>query len=546
MQTVLFYTVTLGFVLGVLVRSFVDMSLPVVLLLLLIAGGFYLLWWRTKVFKQKQQQLSWSLGLLLIMSLSLVSFIFGIVRMDVAKDALTEKIATVVEGKTTIIGRVVREPDVRESATLLTVATPETRVLIQVDRYSDIRYGDTIAVEGNLKRPEAFVTDFGREFDYEGYLAARGITHTLSFVTPTIIERDETSFLARLYQLKRYFLEHLALVLPEPAYGLGAGLLLGVQSALGEELVDDFRAAGIVHIVVLSGYNIMLVVAFILTVTALFLPFRYRLFVAGGAIVVFALLVGYTPSVLRATTMALLLLVTMFLARPYQLLRILVLAGTIMIIVNPYILRFDIGFQLSCMATLGLALLAPQFEQLFTKITVWFSIRTFLVATIATQIAVLPLILYHIGEWSLVAVPVNLIVLPMVPVAMLATFLTGLAALMSPLLAQPLALMAELSLAYIITIASFAASLSLSTISVPAFNGYWLPVAYGLLALVWYWWQQRQRASMNALLKVAADELVGWEIVDEAAFRAGLPAPTTTKQADTVASPHSDTPIFFR
>jgi competence protein ComEC len=546
MQTVIFYTVTLGLVFGVLIRSFVDISIYVILLLLLIAGGFYVLWWRTKVFKQMQQQLYWSLGLLLIMSLGLISFIFGIVRMEVAKDALTEKVATVVEGKTTITGRVVSEPDVRESATLLTVATPETRVLMQVDRYSDIRYGDTIAVEGNLKRPEAFVTDFGREFDYEGYLAARGITHTLSFVTPTISERDETSFLARLYQLKRYFLERLALVLPEPAYGLGAGLLLGVQSALGEEMIDDFRAAGIVHIVVLSGYNIMLVVAFILTVTALFLPFRYRLFVAGGAIVIFALLVGYTPSVFRATTMALLLLVTMLLARPYQLLRILVLAGTIMISANPYILRFDIGFQLSCMATLGLALLAPQFEMIFSKVTAWFSLRTFLVATIVTQIAVLPLILYHIGEWSLVAVPVNLMVLPMVPVAMLATFLTGLVALVSPLLAQPLALMAELSLAYIITSASFAASLSLSTISVPAFSGYWLPVAYGVLALLWYWWRQRQRVSMDALLKMAEDELANWEIIDEVTFEAGLSTPINTKQSDAAASPHSDTPIFFR
>jgi competence protein ComEC len=546
MQTVIFYTVTLGFVFGVFVRSLVAISLPVVLLLLLIAGGFFVLWWRTKVYRASEKQSPWSLGWLLLLSLGLTTLVFGIARMDMAVDAFSEKVASVEGGKTTVTGRVIREPDVRESATLLTVATPETRVLIHVDRYSDIRYGDTITVEGKLKRPEAFVTDLGREFDYEGYLAAREITHTLSFVTPTILERDETSFLARLYQLKRFFLERLALVLPDPAYGLGAGLLLGVQSALGGELIDDFRAAGIVHIVVLSGYNIMLVVAFILTVTALFLPFRYRLFVASGAIIIFALLVGYSPSVLRATTMALILLATMLLARPYDLLRVLVLAGTAMIIANPYILRFDIGFQLSFMATLGLALLAPQFEMIFSKVTAWFSLRTFLVATIATQIAVLPLILYHIGEWSLVALPVNLVTLPMVPVAMLATFLAGIVALVSPLVAQPLALIAELSLEYIITIASFAARLSLSTLSVPAFSAYWLPVAYGLLAFLWYRWHQYQKTRIHVISEAREEELANWEIVDEATFVAGLPTRPNTKPADTIVSAGPDTPIFFR
>ncbi len=545
MKTVLFYTVTLGFVLGVLVRSFVDVRMSAILLLLLMAGGLFVLWWRTKTYNLTKQPALWPLAVLLAVSTGLVAVTLGITRMDNAKDAMDKRIAAVTVGETTITGRVIREPDVREGMTMLTVATTDTRVLLRVDRYSDIRYGDTIEVSGKLERPESFVTDLGREFDYPGYLEARGVTHTMSFVTPTIIERDETSFLARLYQVKQYFLRRLSEVLPDPAYGLGAGLLLGVQAALGEELVDDFRAAGIVHIVVLSGYNIMLVVAFVLAVTSFFLPFRLRLLVAGGAIIVFALLVGYSPSVMRATTMALLFLLTALLARPYDILRVLVLAGTLMIVSNPYILRFDIGFQLSFMATLGLVLIAPQFEQLFTKVTTWFGMKTFLIATIATQIAVLPLILYHIGEWSLVALPVNLLALPMVPVAMLMTFFAGFTALFSTMLALPLALLAQLSLMYIIGIATFAAKLPIATVTIPAFSGYLLPVAYLLPGMVWYWWQH-QKTTADVLPKVVEDELADWEIVDEATFQEGLPKHANTKRSDAVASPRSETPIFFR
>lgn len=549
MKTVLFYTVTLGFVLGVLVRSFVDVRISAVLLLLLMAGGLFVLWWRTKTYQSATPPAFWSLALLLTMSVGLAAISLGIVRMDSAKDLMVARIAAVPVGETTITGHVIREPDVREGMTMLTVAIAETRVLIRVDRYSDIRYGDTIEASGKLERPETFVTDFGREFDYPGYLEARGITHTMSFVTPTIMKRDESSFLARLYQVKQYFLGHLSEVLPDPAYGLGAGLLLGVQAALGEELVDDFRAAGIVHIVVLSGYNIMLVVAFVLAVTSFFLPFRLRLIVAGGAIIVFALLVGYSPSVMRATTMALLFLLTALLARPYDILRVLVLAGTLMVASNPYILLFDIGFQLSFIATLGLILIAPQFEQLFTKVTTWFGIKTFLIATIATQIAVLPLILYHIGEWSLVAIPVNLLALPMVPVAMLTTFLAGFFALFSTMIALPLALLAQVSLMYIIGVATFAAKLPLATVTVPAFSGYLLPVLYLLMALGWYWWhkhQTKQGRRSATLTKAEQEELAHWEIVEEGVYLETLTTADKTKRAADMPAARSKTPIFFR
>lgn len=560
MQTVTFYILTLGLASGVLLRSFLYISDEVLLLGLLMAFGLLVLRRRASVtgpaVDHEQRQV---LSVLLWGALGLAALSVGAFRFGWAETVVTETLLAPSVGETvTITGLVVREPDVRAGATLLTVQTTDTRVLVRTDRYSDVLYGDTVAVTGKLEQPEAFVTDLGREFDYEGYLHARGVTHTMSFVTPTVIAVGEAGVLARLYQLKAYFLSRLALVLPEPEVGLGAGLLLGVQSALGADIEEAFRTAGIIHIVVLSGYNIMLVVAFVMYVFAYFLPFRARLICGIGAVIVFALLVGYSPSVLRASLMAILFLLSSLLARPYLILRMLVLAGILMVMWNPYILRYDIGFQLSFMATLGLILVAPRLELLFSAVATKFSMRTFLVATIATQIAVAPLLLYHIGEWSLVAIPVNLLVLPMVPVAMLLTFLTGLVALVSAPLATPLAFCAQLSLMLIIGIAQVASAIPFAAVSIPPFPGYLVPLLYVLLGVVWYRFIYRRSAPGPSLSHPATtalvDEYARWTIVEEDEVIRRLPSRDIHKAGGTIVPParestprdESTVPIFFR
>lgn len=550
MQSVTFYILTLGLASGVLLRSFLYIRDEVLMLGLLIAAGLGLLLRQAHVggygSTVAEQHVSSFVRWLMI---GLVAMLVGAFRFGITEAMLQQThLAGFVGESVTLSGVVVREPDVREGSTLLTVQTTDTRVLVQTDRYSPVVYGDTIAVTGVLESPESFTTDLGREFDYQGYLLARGVTHTMSFASPVILASDNGALLSYIYQVKAYFLSRLALVLPEPAVGLGAGLLLGVQSALGSDIESDFRTAGIIHIVVLSGYNIMLVVAFIMYVCAYLLPFRARLVCGIGAVIMFAFLVGYSPSVLRASLMAVLFLLSSLLARPYLILRMLVVAGTLMVMWNPYILRYDIGFQLSFMATLGLILVAPHLEMIFTRVTTWFSVRSFLVATIATQIAVAPLLLYHIGEWSLVAIPVNVLVLPLVPVAMLLTFLTGLLAMVSVTMAMPLAVCAQVSLMLIIAVAHWAAAIPFAAVTVPPFPGYVVPVSYLFLGFLWYRFLYRRQVIEKQVPEVsnaARNVYEVWEIVDEDVM---APSRLMPKAGETVVSPARDTdvPIFFR
>jgi len=184
--------------------------------------------------------------------------------------------------------------------------------------------------------------------------------------------------------------------------------------------------------------------------------------------------------------MAVLVLIAPLLGRRYNLLRALVVAGCAMIFINPYILLFDVGFQLSFLATLGLILVAPQFELILMRAPNTLKIREFFIATLATQVAVAPLLLYQIGELSLIALLVNVLVLPMVGVAMLLTFATGMLAFVSINLASVVAVPTHLSLLYIIECARWFSEIPFASVTAPPFPIWLMIGAYLLMGCSWY------------------------------------------------------------
>ncbi len=486
---------------------------------------------------------------LLLLSITVVCGLsVGMWRYAIVADQLQETVLNNVTNQTvTIIGTVIREPDRRLASSLVTVETSDTRVLVRTDRNARVAYGDVIEVTGKLETPEDFITEYNRIFPYEGYLLARGVTHTMSFVDLVIIENGSPFTIPRfLSTFKTYFLSRLSLVLPEPAYGLGVGMLLGINGSLGEHLDKVFRTTGLSHIVVLSGYNIMLVVAFTLFVLGFVLPWRWRLWLAGVMVIVFVVMVGYSPSVVRAAIMAIIFLLLTSIGRPYDVVRALVIAAGVMVFMNPYILRYDIGFQLSCMATLGLLMITPQLEIAFTKLSVWLSVRTFLASTVAAQVAVLPLVLYHIGQWSLVALPANVLVVPLVPLAMLGTMVTGVVSLLSVSLAIPLAMITTLILNTMIMIASWLASWPFAAVIVPSFPAVLLILMYGGLGYLWYWWQQQSTQIIN---HSSDNDIHGWTVETEVMVQSRqllVKNATTTSIDVVVAESDSPEPIFFR
>ena len=495
MSSQIFYTLAIGFAGGIFVRSVFDIGNMVAYALLVIGSVLLLLWLRNGGMRAPQG------ARVLLISVACVCAALGIVRFDIStwneENALFENN---LDTKVTIGGVIIREVDERASTAHLTVrveeidtASADRRVLVIADRFPEFEYGDRVRVEGTLERPEAFETDLGRTFDYPGYLAVRGITYTLSRAKVEKIGSGERNVLfASLLKMKHAFMNQIEALLPEPHAGLAKGLVLGVQRALGKELEDAFRTAGIIHIVVLSGYNITIVVEAVMRLLA-FIRVWARVIVGALAIFAFALMVGLSATVLRASLMAALVLVARATGRTYDIMRALVFAGVAMLVFNPKLLVYDPGFQLSFLATLGLIFVAPLLEKKLLLVPTRFQIREFITSTIATQILVLPLLLYSMGLFSVVALVVNVLVLPVVPLTMLLVFLSGMFGFLSHTLALPIAYGAYLLLGYIIGVVEWFSSLPFAAFSIPAFPFWIVAVTYMLITLVL--WHLHQSAS---------------------------------------------------
>jgi competence protein ComEC len=508
MREATFYTIVIGGMSGVFLRSFFDMHVHMLALLIGIIG-----WCAWTLIRSKRG------SPLFFVAILACSVGVGAWRMDSATDTVSV-FAPYAGHEVTLEARIVREPEMREKTLHLYVESVDDmrsgeRVLVTLDRLSSdaqaLAYGDTLTITGTLKAPESFTTDGGRTFDYPGYLRARDVYYLMSYADVVSHERDASGFMTRVFAYKQQFQEVITTSLTQPSAGLGEGVLLGVRRALGTELEEVFRTTGIIHIVVLSGYNIMIVVTWLTYLLAYIAAPRLRMIVGVLAICTFVLLVGASPTAIRAGIMAALLLIARGTGRTYAVVRALMLAGILMLLAQPFLLVHDTGFQLSFLATLGLILLAPHVERWIIDVPAQFGFRNMLAATIAAQIVVTPLLLYHTGLFSIVSIIVNALVLPVIPVAMLLTFLTGVLGLVSATLGMLVGFAAYVSLAYVILVAEFFAAMPFAAIRVPVFPFGVTLFSYVLMAL---WIVRLSRTPMTHDAPAATD-LSAWTIEEE-------------------------------
>lgn len=389
-------------------------------------------------------------------------------------------------------GYIVTEPENRESSKRI-IFQPDTvdglsvqtheKIIIITSLSAPFGYGDYISVVGTLQRPENFQSDKGIEFDYIHFLAKDHVYYQSYRPHITLIKKSDSLF-SVLFKFKKQFIEAVNKNITSPHAELVGGILLGLKSSLGEQLELDFRRVGLIHIVVLSGYNITIISVAILAVL-FFLPLTLRLLTGLIAICIFAILVGSGATVIRASIMSTIAIFGQIFHRTYDVNRALFIAGIIMIFLNPYILIYDPSFQLSFLATYGLINFSEKVKSWFQFLPEKFGLKEIVVSTVATQIAVFPLLSKMIGEISIISLLVNVITLPTIPMAMLLGFLIGLFGLTPfTILTSIISFLAYLNLGYVIKITETFSQLPFATISLPKINWFEIVLLYGLIIIL--------------------------------------------------------------
>jgi competence protein ComEC len=483
-----------GFILGVALRSFFDPGISFSFLLIFISVALFLSEYFYNNFLFTEVKLKRVALLFLFASFGMGWYDFRV------GSALSGSLETGMKGIEVFVGS---EPE-EKNGKLQAVVTYEEdgnkeNILIKTAIFPGYNYGDTIKIFGEIKRPENFLEDF----DYVSYLAKDDIYLIMDNARAVVLSGGGGSPLKRsLFAIRDTFTGSLSEILPEPHSSLAAGLIFGAKESLGREWLDKFLLVGLTHIIVLSGYNLSIIADYVIKIIAKFFSGALGSLLGAISIVLFTIMTGGGASTIRATIMALIILLARGTGRMYEASSALIVAGFVMVIHNPRVLVFDMSFQLSFLATLGILYLTPSIKKYFTFITDKMGLREAVSATVGAQIATAPLIAYKMGTFSLVALPVNMLVVLFIPITMFFGFAAASVNLISYFLAIPFSVGAYLLLSYELSVVDMFAALPFASVNV-SFSGLLLGFFVIVLACAVYVYKKNN-----------VNEADGWKIED--------------------------------
>jgi competence protein ComEC len=365
-----------------------------------------------------------------------------------------------------------------------------TKIVVSDFIFSHVEYGDVVSVSGVVEKPASFQTDNGRTFNYEKYLAKDNIHYTLKNPSVTIVGHNQGSKIKKLlYFIKKEYTQKLAELIPYPESSLAAGITVAGKGALPPDVLDDFTRSGTLQVVVLSGFNVTIIAETLITLFA-FLPALFSSALGIVSIILFTIMAGGSATVVRGAVMGIVVIIARISGRRYDVGRSLLLAAVVMLWINPLLLLYDPSFQFSFLATFGLIYASPIIIRYLKWVPDVLGIREATAATIASELFVLPLILYSSGEVSLVSVFANTVLFLVIPITMLLVSVAGLVGFLSVTLVLPLAWAAWILLWYELWIVHIFGHFPYAFITVPALPAWSMWLSYICFTVSLYYWNR--------------------------------------------------------
>ncbi len=448
---------------------------------------------------------------LFFLSLGGLRYAFALPRID------AHHIAWYVDRKYDLIltARLVQPPDVRDEQTLLRLAVESVDtgdevlrvhglILAQVPERLDFAYGDLLRLRGRLESPPV-----GELFSYRDYLVRRGIYAYMREAQVSYLESGGNPLLRLMFALRGYSRLLLHRFYPDPVAALLAGILLGDEGGLSQDWVRAFKVTGTSHIIAISGFNIAIIVALFGSFFGRLLGPRRGAAIAVLGVIFYTVLVGAEASVVRAAIMGTVGILGQQLYRRQVGLNTLAFTAALMALFSPFVL-WDVGFQLSFFATLGLILFGNplqqaaehQLERWFPS-AIWVSptvqfLSDAVLLTMAAQITTLPIMAYHFQQISLIAFLANPFILPVQPAVMTLGGASLLFGWLWPPLGQVAAWIAWPFPAYTLKMVETFARFPITILSLNAVP-LWSVIAYCAALLFWTFDPARRERALEAL-----------------------------------------------
>lgn len=429
-------------------------------------------------------------GLVVLATFFVLAFIFGgwITNKEIEK---TKNL--------THVGKTFQEEVVVEKVTpssfgqnvVARLSKEKISVLIQAPQYPEYSYGDLLEISCTAKEIE----NKDESFDYQMYMAKEGVLYQCDKNKVRKIGNDEGSWLyAKIISARLSFEGKIAIVIPAPYSALASGILFGGSGGLSKDIKDDFSRTGMTHIVAVSGYNVTIIAEYLILLGIFFGLWRKQaIWFALVGILLFVVMIGLPASAVRAGVMSGILLWAMKNGRLANSQNAIIFAGAVMLAINPLLLRWDVGFQLSFLATLGIVSSASFWEKSFAKKHKAFGISEVIMLSLSAQIFVLPIIAYNFQTVSLISLLANVFILPIIPLSMLLVFMVCVFGFIFTPLSVVFAWLAFLLLFYEIKLVHILAGFPWASVSVESLSVWWVVLYYCMLVLGVYILKKRDR-----------------------------------------------------
>jgi len=393
-----------------------------------------------------------------------------------------------------LVGTVVREPQERLKNTKLTVAAETLTLssgravsvsgsfLVFAPRFSRYQYGQRLRIEGKLQSPQEFA-----EFDYPAYLAKDSIYSVMYRASIEELSGGGGNLLLRtLFSFRQKTEASIGNILPAPQSALLRAILLGDEGEMTQELKAALNRTGLRHIVAISGMNITLIAGILMRFFLRVGLWRHHAFwFAVGGVALFVLFVGAPATAVRAGIMGGLYLLAEREGRRYSGISAVVGAAAIMAFVQPHVLRWDIGFQLSFLAVLGLFLFTEYFQRIFSFLPKEFELRNIAAMTTSASLPTVPVLVASFHQVPLIGIFTNLLVLPWLAITTIAGFFAAWIGIFVPSLGQIVAAPLFVPTTILLWAAETFQSFPVATFSFSGTFGWTLTALY-FLALIFF------------------------------------------------------------
>ncbi len=451
-----------------------------------------------------------------LLGLLIAAALAGALRFQLHEDAAGRETLALNNGagRVEIEGVVTSYPELRGSAIQFNLSAQQFRVdgewrdvsgrvrvtarspadLVGIRDPPNYRQGDLLRIAGEMESPQRF-----GDFDFPNFLAQQGVRSVMDFPRVTFLEGGQGPLMDRvLFSVRSRLAESLDLAIPGPNNGVAQAVALGIRQGIPGDLSEAFNESGTTHLLAVSGLHVAIVMGLALAVSRrLFWKPRLLMYLAPLiAVWLYALLAGLAPSAERAAIMGSFYLAALYFGRQRHGIEALLLAALLITAINPLAL-WQVSFQMSFLAMSGIVLVAPPLLEYVAghgsrESGVIGSVVRTVVATTAMGIAATlmtwPAVAFYFDRVSIVGVPATVLALPLLPVVLVTSLLTGLVGLFSAPAALAIGWFAWLSLEYVIWVVQLFAAIPLAAIRLedagqPLALAYYAVIGAVLLAL---------------------------------------------------------------